>query len=126
MRFLLTSAGIKNTSIHTALVDLLGKQIADSNALCIPTAGYGHPHGAPAPPDAPAPRTWRFALYGDVQALRQVGLQVAFAQSAQHWVWHNPFGRPAPAPTVIRCACVQNSQAPCNPLARGPPATATH
>src|SRR4029450_9263090 len=40
MRFLLTSAGIKNTSIHDALVDLLGKPIAESNALCIPTAMY--------------------------------------------------------------------------------------
>ena len=39
MRFLLTSAGIKNTSIHDALVDLLGKPIAESSALCIPTAG---------------------------------------------------------------------------------------
>jgi dipeptidase E len=40
MRFLLTSAGIKNTSIHDALVDLLGKPIAESNALCIPTATH--------------------------------------------------------------------------------------
>ena len=47
MRLLLTSAGIKNTSIHDALVGLLGKPIADSNALCIPTAGYGHPQGSP-------------------------------------------------------------------------------
>src|SRR6476469_10097796 len=47
MRFLLTSAGIKNTSIHDALVDLLGKPIAASKALCIPTAGYGHPQGSP-------------------------------------------------------------------------------
>jgi dipeptidase E len=38
MKLLLTSAGIKNTSIHAALVDLLGKPIAESNALCIPTA----------------------------------------------------------------------------------------
>ena len=53
MRFLLTSAGIRNTSIHNALVDLLGKPIADSNALCIPTAGYGHPHASPE-------RAWRF------------------------------------------------------------------
>jgi dipeptidase E len=53
MRFLLTSAGIKNTSIHNALVDLLGKPIADSNALCIPTAGYGHPQGGPG-------GAWRF------------------------------------------------------------------
>lgn len=43
MKYLLTSAGIKNTSIRNALVDLLGKPIADCNALCIPTASYGHP-----------------------------------------------------------------------------------
>jgi dipeptidase E len=46
MRFLLTSAGIKNASIHDALVDLLGKPIAESNALCIPTAVYAMPGGA--------------------------------------------------------------------------------
>ena len=45
MRLLLTSAGIKNPSIHEALVDLLGKPIAESNALCIPTAGYGSLYG---------------------------------------------------------------------------------
>jgi dipeptidase E len=47
MRLLLTSAGIKNTSIHDALVDLLGKPIAESSALCIPTASYGHPMAGP-------------------------------------------------------------------------------
>src|SRR5262245_61827857 len=47
MRLLLTSAGVKNASIHDALVDLLGKPIADSNALCIPTAAYGHPMVGP-------------------------------------------------------------------------------
>jgi dipeptidase E len=47
MKLLLTSAGIKNTSIENALVDLLGKPIADSNALCIPTAQYGHPNVGP-------------------------------------------------------------------------------
>ncbi|MGH8980735.1 MAG: Type 1 glutamine amidotransferase-like domain-containing protein [Acidimicrobiales bacterium] len=40
MRALLTSGGIKNRSINDALVDLLGKPIAESNALCIPTASY--------------------------------------------------------------------------------------
>ena len=53
MKFLLTSAGIKNTSIHDALVDLLGKPIAEASALCIPTAGYGHPMSSPE-------RAWRF------------------------------------------------------------------
>jgi dipeptidase E len=46
MKFLLTSAGIKNTSIHNALLDLLGKPIAESSALCIPTATYAFPGGA--------------------------------------------------------------------------------
>ena len=46
MRLLLTSAGIKNTSIHDVLVGLLGKPIADSTALCIPTAIYAFPGGA--------------------------------------------------------------------------------
>jgi dipeptidase E len=46
MRFLLTSGGIKNPSIHNALVDLLGKAIAESSALCIPTAIYAFPGGA--------------------------------------------------------------------------------
>ena len=53
MKFLLTSAGIKNTSIHEALVDLLGKPIAESSALCIPTAAYGHPMAGPG-------AAWRF------------------------------------------------------------------
>jgi dipeptidase E len=46
MRFLLTSAGIKNRRIHDALVDLLGKPIAEANALCIPTAAYAMSGGA--------------------------------------------------------------------------------
>ena len=40
MKLLLTSAGIKNASIHDALVDLLRKPIAESSALCIPTATH--------------------------------------------------------------------------------------
>ena len=54
MKLLLTSAGVKNPSIHDALVDLLGKPIADSSALCIPTAMYGHPHVGPGE------GVWRF------------------------------------------------------------------
>jgi dipeptidase E len=53
MKLLLTSAGIKNPSIHDALLDLLGKPIEDANALCIPTAGYGHPNVTPE-------LAWRF------------------------------------------------------------------
>lgn len=53
MKLLLTSAGVRNTSIHGAVVDLLCKPIAESSALCVPTASYGHPM---AGPDA----AWRF------------------------------------------------------------------
>ncbi len=45
MKYLLTSAGIKNSSIQNALVDLLGKSISECNALCIPTAIYPFPGG---------------------------------------------------------------------------------
>jgi len=45
MRFLLTSAGITNTSIANALVDLLDKPIGESSALCIPTGLQPFPGG---------------------------------------------------------------------------------
>jgi dipeptidase E len=54
VKLLLTSGGVTNASICAALVDLLGKPIAESNALCIPTALYGHPMVGPG--DEP----WRF------------------------------------------------------------------
>jgi dipeptidase E len=51
VKLLLTSAGIKNASIRSALGGLLGKPIAESSALCIPTGTY--PMGGPA-------AVWRF------------------------------------------------------------------
>ena len=54
MKLLLTSAGIKNASIRDALVELLGKPIAESSALCIPTAMYGHPWVGPGE------KAWQF------------------------------------------------------------------
>jgi hypothetical protein len=47
MKLLLTSAGIKNPSIESALVEFLGKPISEAGALCIPTAMYGHPWVGP-------------------------------------------------------------------------------
>lgn len=46
MKLLLTSAGIGNTSIRNALVDLLKKPIEESTALFIPSAIYGISGGA--------------------------------------------------------------------------------
>jgi dipeptidase E len=53
VKLLLTDSGVSNASILAALVDLLGKPIAEASALCIPTAGYGGPYGDPEGP-------WRF------------------------------------------------------------------
>jgi dipeptidase E len=53
MKLLLTDSGVRNASILAALVDLLGKPIAEASALCIPTAGYGGAYGDPGGP-------WRF------------------------------------------------------------------
>src|SRR5579884_709865 len=52
MKLLLTSAGVCNHIIRVALVDMLGKPIAESTALCIPTAMYGMLPGT-------AVMTWR-------------------------------------------------------------------
>ena len=45
MKLLLTSAGISNESIHDALVELLGKPVAEASALFVPTAIYGIRNG---------------------------------------------------------------------------------
>ena len=66
MKYLLTSAGIKNASIHNALVELLGKPIAECDALCIPTAVYGHPMAGPR-------NAWRF-ISGQEPNCPMVGL----------------------------------------------------
>jgi len=45
MKFLLTSSGVTNASIHAALEDLLGKPIAESTALCMATGMLPFPGG---------------------------------------------------------------------------------
>jgi dipeptidase E len=45
VKFLLCSSGISNPSIQDALVELLGKPIAESNALCVPTGVQPFPGG---------------------------------------------------------------------------------
>lgn len=54
MKLLLTSGGVSNPSIRDTLVELLGKPIEESTALCIPTAMYGHPRVGPGI------RAWQF------------------------------------------------------------------
>jgi dipeptidase E len=85
MKLLLTSAGIKNTSIRDAMVDLLGKPITECSALCIPTATYpmGGPGGA-----------WRFITGRATTPMCELGwkslgvLELTALPSigAEHWV----------------------------------------
>ena len=64
MKFLLTSGGVTNASISQALVDLLGKPIADSSAMCIPTALHGG--GGPV-------RAWQFITGQSRNPLTELG-----------------------------------------------------
>jgi dipeptidase E len=66
VKLLLTSAGVSNPSIHQALLELLGKPIAQANALCIPTATYGHPESDPRSP-------WRFITGNTVEPMSSLG-----------------------------------------------------
>ncbi|HLX31610.1 MAG TPA: Type 1 glutamine amidotransferase-like domain-containing protein [Gaiellaceae bacterium] len=84
MKLLLTSAGIKNPSIRAALIELLGKPIEDCDALCIPTASYGHYSFAGA---------WRFLNGVALTPMLELGwkslgvLEVAALASLDREVW---------------------------------------
>lgn len=48
MKLLLTSGGITNTAIRSALERLLGKPLEEAQALVVPTAQWGHPMCGPS------------------------------------------------------------------------------
>ncbi|MGI8523266.1 MAG: Type 1 glutamine amidotransferase-like domain-containing protein [Nocardioides sp.] len=82
MKLLLTSGGVTNPSIRDALVDLLGKPISDSRALCIPTAQWGHPMCGPAsvrrfvvgePPGDMSSLGWKSVGVLELTALPSIG-----------------------------------------------------
>ncbi|MGA2123591.1 MAG: Type 1 glutamine amidotransferase-like domain-containing protein [Acidimicrobiales bacterium] len=85
MNLLLTSAGIKNASIHAALVEMLGQPIEESSALCIPTASYASPGGAAA--------AWRFIAGRASTPMCELGwkslgvLELAALPSIERDVW---------------------------------------
>ncbi|WP_454050597.1 Type 1 glutamine amidotransferase-like domain-containing protein [Cellulomonas sp. Marseille-Q8402] len=47
MKLLLTSGGVTNPSIRAALDRMLPRPVAESRALCVPTAQWGHPMCGP-------------------------------------------------------------------------------
>ena len=88
MKLLLTSAGVRNPSIQDALVELLGRPIADASALCIPTAMYGHPRVGPGT------GAWRFISGRSAEPMCELGwkslgvLELTALPSIddEHWV----------------------------------------
>ncbi len=80
MKLLLTSSGITNPSILNALVDLLGKPIAESSAL-------HHSH-------RPLPLPWRWThgmagnLWGHPRLVRWIGLEVVGSVGADRTAQH--------------------------------------
>lgn len=87
MKLLLTSGGVTNDSIRDALVGLLGKPIANSSALFIPTAMWGHPMCGPAsvhrsvvdePPSSMCGLGWKSVGVLELTALPSI--------SAERWV----------------------------------------
>lgn len=64
---LLTSAGVRNPTIHRTLLDLLDRPIEECSALCIPTAMYGHPHAGPGT------NVWEFVAGRSQQPMVELG-----------------------------------------------------
>lgn len=67
MKSLLTSGGVTNPSIRSALDGLLDKPVAECAALCIPTGMYGHPWVGPGV------KAWEFVA-GKEEGNPMVGL----------------------------------------------------
>jgi len=67
VKLLLTSAGVKNPSIHEALLGLLGRPVEECDALAIPTAMYGHPWAGPGP------NVWKFVAGKSSEPMTEIG-----------------------------------------------------
>ena len=86
MKLLLTSGGITNSSIRHALVDMLGKPIADSTALCVPTAQWGHMCGPVSVQNFVSGRPWGGMTSMEWKSLDVLELTALPTIGAERWV----------------------------------------
>ncbi|MBD3782875.1 MAG: Type 1 glutamine amidotransferase-like domain-containing protein [Micrococcales bacterium] len=87
MKLLLTSGGVTNASISTAIADMLGKPITDSTALCIPTALWGRPrHEAVLMRDHLSGRAWGGLTSLGWRSLGVLELTTLPTIGREHWV----------------------------------------
>jgi dipeptidase E len=86
LKLLLTSGGITNTSISDALVNLLGKPITDSTALCVPTAQWGHTSAPVSARSYVSGRAWGGMTSLEWKSLGVLELTALPTIGAEHWV----------------------------------------
>jgi dipeptidase E len=86
LKLLLTSGGITNTSIRDALIDMLGKPIADSTALCIPTARWGYTSRPVSARSYLTGRAWGGMTSMEWKSLDVLELTALPAIGEEHWV----------------------------------------
>ncbi len=91
MKLLLTSGGVTNSSINSALVELLGKPVAECHALVVPTAQWGHPMCGPASVRGlvAAEPSWRHLTglgWGSMGLLELTALPTIGAERWEPWV----------------------------------------
>lgn len=86
MKLLLTSGGITNASIRAALGDLLAKPVAESTALCIPTALWGYPSGPVSARTFLDGRAWGGLTSLDWGSLGVLDLPALPSIGAERWV----------------------------------------
>ena len=75
-----------NPSVESALVELLGKPVAASSALCIPTALWGYPGPGPAAADYLSGRAWGGLTSMDWRSLGVLELSALPTIGPQRWV----------------------------------------
>lgn len=88
MKLLLTSGGVTNPTIETALVEMLGKPIAESRALLVPTAQWGHPMCDPHSVQGfvSAAPTWQHSSGLGWKSLGVLELTALASIGAERWV----------------------------------------
>lgn len=87
MKLLLTSGGISNSGIRSALVEMLDKPMSQCRALCISTASYAHPMAGPE-------AAWRFISGREETPMTNLGwksvgvLELTALPSLGEDLWH--------------------------------------
>lgn len=87
MKLLLTSGGITNPGIRSALVEMLDKPMSQCRALCISTASYAHPMAGPE-------AAWRFISGREETPMTNLGwksvgvLELTALPSLGEDLWH--------------------------------------